>query len=294
MQQIPAPADGEHLVLLIGGTGKVGSRLARVLRKRGHRVRVASRNGGDIRFDWHDLETYDAALAGIDDVFVVGPGSATDWSPLLRHLLVRAAAAGVRRAVLLSARGVEFLPDGAVDRAERAMRDGPVPWSIVRPSHFAQNFTEAMFVPVDGQVIAPVGEGVQPFVDVEDVAEVAATLLTEPGYEYEIVEVSGPAALDFARAVALLGDAAGRPLSFVDESPEQHVERLRAAGTPEGYITWRMAMLRGIRSGDDAYVSDGVPRVLGRPATSFAEWARREVAIGVRGRALSGPRFVSR
>lgn len=68
-----------------------------------------------------------------------------------------------------------------------------------------------------------------------------------------------------AWAVALLGDAAGRPLSFVVESPEQHVEWLRAAGTPEGYITWRMAMLRGIRSGDDAYLSDGVPRVLGGP-----------------------------
>ncbi|MBM7503750.1 NAD(P)H-binding protein [Agromyces aurantiacus] len=278
MSQLPDSADLKP-VLLIGGTGKVGSRLARALLARGQRVRVASRSGGDVRFDWRDPDTYDAALAGTGAVFVVGPGSATDWSPLLRDLLDRAAAAGVERAVLLSARGVEFLPDGAVDRAERALQDGPVAWSIVRPSHFAQNFTEAMFVPVDGRVVAPVGDGAEPFVDVEDVAEVAATLLTEPAFDGEIVEVSGPEAVDFAEAVSLLGRAARREIAFADESPEQHVERLRAAGTPEGYVTWRMAMLGGIRSGADAYVSDGVPRVLGRPATSFAAWAEREAGV---------------
>lgn len=86
-------------------------------------------------------------------------------------------------------------------------------WSIVRPSHFAQNFAEA---------------------------------------------------------VALLGHAAGREFAFADQAPEAHVGRLRACGTPEGYVTWRMAMLGGIRSGADPYVSDGVPWVLGRPATSVS------------------------
>ena len=268
--------DDGILILLIGGTGKVGRRLARVLRERGHHVRLASRSRGDVRFDWRDPATYDHALAGVDSMFIVGPGSASDWSPLLRDLLVRAAAAGVRRAVLLSARGVEFLPDGAVDRAEHALREGPIPWNILRPAHFAQNFTEAMFVPVDGEVVAPVADGAEPFVDVEDVAEVAASLLTDPGFENDVIEVSGPDAVDFSEAVSLVGDAAGRRFTFLHESPEQHIERLRAAGTPEGYITWRMAMLGGIRTGDDAYLSDGVQRVLGRPATSFAEWARRE------------------
>jgi uncharacterized protein YbjT (DUF2867 family) len=270
------PDADSSLILLIGGTGKVGRRLARVLRERGYRVRLASRSGGHVRFDWRDPDTYGQALAGVDTMFIVGPGSATDWSPLLRDLLAQAAGAGVRRAVLLSARGVEFLPDGAVDRSEHALREGPIQWNILRPAHFAQNFTEAMFVPVDGEVVAPVADGAEPFVDVEDVAEVAASLLTDPGFENDVVEVSGPDAVDFPAAVSLVGDAAGRRFTFVHESPEAHIERLRADGTPEGYITWRMAMLGGIRTGDDAYLSDGVQRVLGRPATSFAEWARRE------------------
>lgn len=273
------PTHPRRSVLLIGGTGKVGRRLADVLRRRGHRVRTASRTGAEIRFDWRDPDTYVPALAGVDAVFIVGPGSARDWSPLLHALLDRAAAAGVQRAVLLSARAVEFLPDGAVDRAERALRAGLIPWNIVRPSHFAQNFTEAMFVPLDGRVAAPVGDGAEPFVDVEDVAEVAATLLTDPAFEHEVVEVSGPEAVTFERAVAILGEAAGRPFRFEDETPDAHAARLRDDGTPEGYITWRMAMLGGIRTGADAYVSDGVERVLGRAATSFETWARREATV---------------
>ncbi|WP_448004637.1 NAD(P)H-binding protein [Agromyces bauzanensis] len=265
--------------LIIGGTGKVGRRVAAELEARGEHVRVASRNRGDIRFDWHDPSTFAPALAGTDAVFIVGPGSATDWSPLLAQLLDAAAAAGTRRAVLLSARAVEFLPDGAVDRAERVLRDGPVEWTILRPAHFAQNFTEAMFTPVDDHVTAPVGDGREPFIDVADIADVAAAALTTTEWEGETLELSGPTAITFEEAVGHLGSAQGRRITFSDEPLAEHVGRLRAASTPEGYITWRSAMLAAIRSGADAYLSHDVERVLGRPATSFESWARSELAV---------------
>lgn len=262
--------------LIIGGTGKVGGRLAQILRTAGHATKIASRAGGDTRFDWRDTTSYRPALTGVDGVFIVGPGSATDWSSSLTQLLNDAEGRGVKHAVLLSARGVEFLPGGAVDRAEDALRAGPVPWTILRPTHFAQNFTEAMFVPVDGEVLAPVADGEEPFIDVEDLAEVAAAVLVDPTYAGEIIEISGPSAVGFREAVALLGEQAGEGFTFIDEHPSRHEERLRSAETPEGYIAWRMAMLGGIRRGEDAYLSDGVQRVLGRPATSFSEWVRRE------------------
>jgi uncharacterized protein YbjT (DUF2867 family) len=262
--------------LIIGGTGKVGARLAAVLAAQGHSPQVASRTGGDVHFDWRDASTYRPALRGVDAVFIVGPGSATDWSPQLAELLSVASDEAVRKAVLLSARGVEFLPDGAVARAERVLQDGDVAWTILRPSHFAQNFTEAMFVPVSGRVLVPASDGAEPFVDVEDLAEVAAAVLTTDGWDHAIIAISGPAALTFENAVHLLGEAAGERYEYVDDPPEHHLERLRSAGTPEGYITWRMAMLGGIRSGHDAYVSTGVTQVLGRPATSFQDWLARE------------------
>jgi uncharacterized protein YbjT (DUF2867 family) len=263
--------------LILGGTGKVGRRLVSLIQGQGHSTRVASRTRGDVTFDWGDSATYDPALTGVDGVFIVGPGSARDWTPQLATFLSAASAAGVQHVVLLSARGVEFLPDGIVAKAEQTIEAGAVPWTILRPSHFSQNFTEAMFVPVDGEIIAAVGHGAEPFIDADDIAEVAAAVLIEGSFIGRVVELSGPEALTFDAAVAVLNDRTGADAVFVDESHDEHVERMRAAGTPELYITWRMAMLDGIRSGRDERVSDGVETVLHRPATTFASWADREV-----------------
>jgi len=263
--------------LLLGGTGKVGRRLASLLDADGHPVRRAGRRG-DTVFDWNDESTWQPALEGASSVFIVGPGSATDWSPRLTRLLELASQAGTEHAVLLSARGIEFLSDGAVGRAERALRQGALSWTILRPSHFAQNFTEAMFVPVDGRIVAPVGTGAEPFIDVDDLAAVAAAVMTKREHDGRILALSGPEALSFDAAAAELERVTGTGIRFEDESDADHVRRLRAAGTPELYIEWRMAMLNGIRSGADAYVSPGVEGVLRRPATSFGDWARREAS----------------
>lgn len=261
--------------LILGGTGKVGRRLTHSLTRAGHDPRPASRNSAT-RFDWWDYSSWPAVLADAEGVFIVGPGSAADWSPRLTDLLEAARSSGARRAVLLSARGVEFLPDGAVAMAERALRDGPLPWTILRPTHFAQNFTEAMFVPDDGLITAPVGAGAEPFIDVADIADVAAAVLAG-GFDGETLDLSGPEAVDFPRAAEILSEASGTAVKFADETDEDHVARLRAAGTPEGYIRWRMAMLGGIRRGVDAYLSDGVQRVLGRSPAGLRDWALREV-----------------
>ena len=265
-------------ILILGGTGKVGRRVARVLARDGHLARPVGRST-PLRFDWNDPETWAPALRGTEGVFIVGPGSATDWSPRLSTLLDTASTAGVRHAVLLSARGVEFLPDGNVARAEEALRAGPLPWTILRPTHFAQNFTEAMFTPVDGRITAPVGDGAEPFIDVEDIAEAAAHVLANGAATARTLALSGPAALTFDQAARILAEVTGRPVEFHDQDDADHAAQLRAAGTPEEYIRWRLAMLGGIRRGDDAYLSDGIERLLGRPATDFTTWARREATL---------------
>jgi uncharacterized protein YbjT (DUF2867 family) len=262
--------------LILGGTGKVGRRLGRSLADAGHVARAASRHG-PIRFDWADPTTWPGALAEADGVFIVGPGSATDWSGRLTSLLTTAHSAGARHAVLLSARGVEFLPGGAVARSEQALQQGPLAWTILRPSHFAQNFTEAMFVPEGGLITAPVGTGAEPFIDASDIADVAAAVLATDAWPGATLELSGPEAITFPEAATILTEESGVPVRFADESDASHIARLRASGTPEGYVEWRMAMLGGIRRGEDAYLSDGIQAVLGRPATGFRAWARREV-----------------
>jgi uncharacterized protein YbjT (DUF2867 family) len=279
MQIGTSNVNGMSDLLILGGTGKVGRRLCDILTSNGHAPRVASR-GGSTRFDWREESTWAAALAGVDAVFLVGPGSASDWSPALSRLLRLASRADVRHVVLLSARGVEFLPDGAMARAERAVTEGPASWTILRPTHFAQNFTEAMFVPSRGRIAAPVGEGAEPFIDARDIAEVAARVLTweaDDRYREKILALSGLSALTFTEAAAVLSEVSGTSVRFIPQTADEHVAQLRASGAPEGYVTWRMAMLNGIARGEDAYLSDGVRAVLGRPATGFSQWAGREV-----------------
>ncbi|MGW1209006.1 NAD(P)H-binding protein [Streptomyces sp. NPDC002499] len=262
--------------LLLGGSGKTGRRLDETLQAQGHHAVAVGRNT-PTRFDWNDSSTWQPASTGADGVFIVGPGSTRDWSGQLTSFLRVAAAAGVRHAVLLSARAVEFLPGGAVDLAEQALSAGPVPWTVLRPTHFDQNFTEAMFAPVNGLITAPAGAGAEPFIDVSDIAAVAAKVLIERVFIGERLSLSGPVALTFEEAAGILSAASGTTVRFEPEDPDAHVARLRAAGTPQEYVRWRMAMLEAIRTGADAYLSDGVRQVLGREATAFADWAAREV-----------------
>jgi uncharacterized protein YbjT (DUF2867 family) len=230
--------------LVIGGTGKTGRRV--VDRLHGHDVRVASRATG---FDWAEAR-YD--LEGVDGVFLTVPGQDPRNPERVSKLLDGFSG----RAVLLSARAVEFHPDGAL----AAVEDAVAGHTILRPSWFVQNFTEGFLQPRDGIVTAPTGDGLEPFVDLDDVAEVAVAALTRPGHA-GIIELSGPEAITFAEAAARVG---GR---FVPADPATYATSL---DLPAEYVAWRMAMFDAIREGRDARVSRGVEDVLGRPAKAFS------------------------
>lgn len=135
-----------------------------------------------------------------------------------------------------------------------------------------------MFIPVDGRITAPVGDGAEPFIGAADIAEAAAHVLAAGTAAGEIVALSGPAAITFGQAARVLSEVTGQSIEFRDQADANHASALREAGTPPEYVRWRLAMLGGIRRGDDAYLSDGIQRLLGRPATGFAAWARREAS----------------
>jgi len=275
------PGMPEHLVL--GATGKTGRRLVAALTAAGHTVRAAARTPGPaapgvtpVAFDWDDPSTHDAALTGVDGVYVIPPAFRLDHPPLVAALLERAAGAGVRRAVLLSARGADADPDGPLARAEAALRDSGLAWTVLRPSWFAQNFTEGAFRPAGGAVVAPAGEGRVPFIDAQDIADVAAAALAGDGHAGEVYELSGPRALTWAGAAAVLGEHAGRPIAYVDADPAEWQRGAEAAGVPADYAALFGTLFGAIRAGHEAPLSDGVERALGRPATAFEAWAARE------------------
>ncbi|MDT0448745.1 NAD(P)H-binding protein [Streptomyces hesseae] len=267
-------------ILVLGGTGKTGRRVVRRLRTAGERVRAASRSG-EVRFDWSDPGTWEPAVAGAAAVYLMTP---EDPGPVA-DFVGRAVAAGVGRFVALSGRGVEHVgPDFGQGMAagERAVRGSGVEWTVIRPNNFHQNFDEDLWHrPLrSGRLALPTGGVPEPFVDAEDVAEVAAALLTRDGHHGRVYELSGPEALPWEAAVGTIARAAGRPIRFVELTPEEYAAELRAEGWPEESVAGLGAMFAAQRAGHMAALTDDVRRVIGREPRGLGVYAARVAPTG--------------
>ncbi len=190
-------------------------------------------------------------------------------------------AAGVRRVVLLSAREEEAVIDG-----ERAVRESRVAeWTVLRPSWFAQNFSEDFFLPsvLAGDVRLSTGDGQEPFIDVEDIADVAVATLTEDGHAGQTYELSGPRLLTFGEVVAEISRAAGREIRYTALDEERFTAELTQAGTDPHFVEVLRRLFAVIRDGGNAHLSDGVQRVLGREPRDIAGYIEATAASGAWG-----------
>jgi uncharacterized protein YbjT (DUF2867 family) len=192
--------------LVLGGTGKTGSRVARKLTKLGLSVRTAAPTGADVRFDWDDPATHRPALADVDRVYLLAPVMRTDFAGQVSSFLDLAEAAGVRHVTYLSAFGTgQVPPQWAAHRAVELdlMGRGAITHSILRPAWFMQNFSETFLRPADGLITVPTGDGAEAFVDAEDIAAVAAATLASPGaHAGAQYAPTGPQALTVSDAAA--------------------------------------------------------------------------------------------
>ncbi|MEU4539160.1 NAD(P)H-binding protein [Streptosporangium sp. NPDC023825] len=265
-------------ILILGATGKTGRRVVRLLRAEGERVRPASRSG-EVRFDWSEPATWENALRGAEAVYLVAPD---DPAPV--HDFVKRATA-VRRFVVLSGRGLDLVGEDfgqGMAAAERAVRDSGAEWTILRANNFDQNFDEDLWhAPLRaGRLALPIGDVPEPFVDVEDVAAVAAAVLTGDGHAGRTYDLSGPRGLTFGAAVEIIARAAGRSIEYAELTPEAYRAELLAQGYPEAAVAALDALFALHRAGHTAEPADGVQRVLGRPPVAFEDYATRIAATG--------------
>jgi uncharacterized protein YbjT (DUF2867 family) len=271
-------------ILIVGGTGKTGSRVARRLRDAGHGVRTASRTRGDVRFDLGEPCTWAAALDGITAAYVLEPHvqGTEEGQRRIPRFVDAAAAAGVRRVVLMTAPGVEAGDTHPLWRAEQAVKSSGLEWTIVRPTWFAQNFSEDFWLPgiLDGSLVLPVGDGVTAFVDAEDIADVTVAALTHEGHNGEAYTLTGPRAISFGEAVDLIGKATGRTIRHVDISPEAFTQAQIADGVPAHIAKLMARIYTGIRDGSAADTSDGTQRALGRQPRAFEDYVSTAAAAG--------------
>ncbi|KRR18576.1 NmrA family transcriptional regulator [Bradyrhizobium lablabi] len=267
-------------ILIIGGAGKTGARVNALLQSRGISTRPVSRSTS-LPFDWTRPETWPAALAGVSMAYVTyQPDIAVEGAAEAIAQVGRLAREnGLERVVLLSGRG-----EPGAERAEAALQRSGVAWTIVRASWFDQNFSEGYLLDgvLAGEIALPVGAVPEPFIDVDDIAEVVVAALTEERHAGKLYEVTGPRALTFAQAVAEIAEAAGRPVQYQQVAPQDFAAAMRPH-VPEEVIELMLELFTVVLDGRNSAVAHGVEQALGRPARDFSDYARRTAATGVWG-----------
>ncbi|TWD80031.1 uncharacterized protein YbjT (DUF2867 family) [Kribbella amoyensis] len=257
-------------VLVLGSTGSTGRRVTRQLRDRGLTVRAASRHG-DVAFDWTRPESWAAAVEGVSAIYVMAP----DGVPVKPAFLDQAVAAGVERLVLLSTMHPEEIGDHRLVAAESAVRAAGTSWTVVRAHWFDQNFDEGFFQPAiqAGELVIPLADQRQAFVDAEDIAAVAVEALTGDGHHGATYEVTGPDALTFGEAVAIIAKVTDRDISY-QGTPEAYLATPGADQAMLNYFTNQLTL-------GDSTPTDTVERLTGRRAIPFAEYAAAAAKTGV-------------
>ena len=270
--------NAEGITLVLGGSGKTGRRVVQRLKSRGVPTRAASRSSIP-SFDWNVPQDWDAVLDGVTSVYIsyspdlAIPG-ATDS---IQQFVDKAVEHGVSRFVLLSGRGEE-----EAQACENVVQAADVEWTVIRASWFMQNFSEGEFLQLvlAGTITLPAADVPEPFIDVNDIADVAVAALTEPGHAYEIYEVTGPRLLTFTELAKEISEAAGRDVQFVQIPAEAFAQGIEESGIPED-IAWLLNYLfETVLDGRNAYTGDGVKRALGREAADFSAFARRIAGRG--------------
>jgi uncharacterized protein YbjT (DUF2867 family) len=276
-------SENKDLILVIGGTGKTGRRVAERLRARGVPIRIGTPSS-DPPFDWLDPSTWAPAVQGVKAAYVTysTPGGGdlafSGAADRVRAFAKVAVENGVRHLVLLSGRN-----EPGAELGEQAIQESGADWTIVRSSFFAQDFSEFFWHEdvLNGAVAFPAGDTAEPFIDLEDLADVATAALTDDRHKNQLYEVTGPRLVTFAEAVAEISKVTGREVRYVPLSADEFASAMAETGMPPEQVTEYVDLFTMILDGRSEYLADGVKRALGREPRDFRDFARDAAAAGV-------------
>ena len=274
------PDESTAPVLVLGANGKTGRRVRQRLEAAGVPVRAGSRSGSP-PFDWDDAATWGPVLAGARSAYVTFQPDVAIPGALATVTAFFAAARdhGVHRLVLLSGRGEE-----EAVAAEEALKASGADWTVLSAAWFFQNFSEDFYLePIRaGHVALPVAAAApEPFIDAEDIADVAFAALTEPGHSGQTYALTGPRAMTFADAFAAIAAATGQPLRLETVTPQDYAAELQREGVPQTMVDLIVYLFTHLLDGRNSRPADGVRQALGREPRDFSDYVKRTAASGV-------------
>ena len=265
-------------ILIIGKTAKTGLRVDQRLQALGYTTRGVSRSSSPA-FDWEDATSWRAAMDGTRSAYITFyPDLAIPSAEeTIRKFIALAKEVGLQHLVLLSGRGEQ-----GAKRAETVLMNSGLDWNVVRSSWFMQNFSEGFMIEgiVEGELMLPAGDIVEPFIDIDDIADVAVATLTRPELHNRLFEVSGPRAMTFTQCVAEISEVVGYPVRYTQITIEEFLHALREQGLPEDMLWLMRELFTVVFDGRNSNPTTGVEEALGRPATDFSEYLRKVMATG--------------
>jgi len=267
-----------NITLVLGGTGKTGRRVVERLTALGVPIRIGSRSGTP-PFDWDDQSTWSPALQNVSAVYIAFypdlavPGATS----AIRSFSELAVKSGASRLVLLSGRGEE-----EAQNCEQIVQNSGADWTILRTSWFCQNFSEGFMreLVLSGEVALPAGEVEEPFIDVDDIADVAVAALTEDGHAGQLYELTGSRLLTFTKSVEEIAKATNRKVQYKQISPEVFAAAMAEQGVPSDAVWLMNYLFTTVLDGRNAYLTDGVKRALGREPRDFSDYVQKAAADG--------------
>ena len=271
-------------ILVSGASGTVGSLLVQALVARGESVKAATRGGRvvagaeAVRFDFTDPSSFGPAFDGVNRLYLLMPADNLEIEACLLPVIAFAAGRGVK-VVMQSVMGVEAEPDNPYRKVELALAASGTPWVILRPNWFADNFHGIWAPAVEhGEIAVPAGEGASSFIDARDIAASAVAALTSDRFDGQGFTLTGPAAIDYREAAALLSRVAGRPIVYTPIGDDAFVAMLQGVGVPEAHGRMLAGLFAAVREGHTSPVSDAVERLTGQPPRSLQSYAADHAA----------------
>lgn len=266
-------------ILVLGSTGKTGKRVAERLQNLQISIRLGSRNGQPY-FNWDDSNNWQEVLTGIESVYITfQPDLALPQAFEKIKLFTETAKANkVSKLVLLSGRG-----EKEAQACEQIIIQSGLDYTIIRASWFMQNFSENFLLDsiLSNEVVLPSIKSLEPFVDADDIADVAVTVLTDNKHSQKIYELTGSELLSFESATFQIATELNRSISYTEISMDDYVATLKSYQLPDEFIWLIKYLFAEVLDGRNESLSNNIEYILGRRSTTFKEYVTKTAKTGI-------------
>lgn len=274
----------KNLILVVGGSGTVGSEITKILTNAGHAVRTTTsralsktpQHSSQVKVNLTTGEGITQAFEGVERAFFLSPAGYADQYKTLSPLIQEAKRRGLKKVVLMTAMGANAVETAPLRRAEIDLEKSGLAYNIIRPNWFLQNFNSFWVHGINsqGQILVPGGDAQVSFIDTRDISAVAAKLLIDDSRNNRDFDLTGGEAVTHAQVAAALSQAAGKTIGYTSVAPAPFKAGLLQAGLPEDYSDFLLLIFGLLREGYSARVTDNVSQFLGREPFQLNQYAQ--------------------